>query len=49
LFLNSRTCFFLLFSIVFHILWIYDDAYDHFRKILFNICNLAPGNSKLLV
>jgi hypothetical protein len=21
----------LLFSIVFHILWIYDDAYDHFR------------------
>ena len=27
----SRTCFFLLFSIVFHILWIYDDAYDHFR------------------
>ena len=27
----SRTCFFLLFSIVFHILWINDNAYDHFR------------------
>jgi hypothetical protein len=26
----SRPCC-LLFSIVFHILWIYDDAYDHFR------------------
>jgi hypothetical protein len=38
----------LLFSIVFHILWIYDDAYDHFREILINICNFAPDNSKLL-
>jgi hypothetical protein len=28
---HIKICFFLLFSIVFHILWIYDDAYDHFR------------------
>jgi hypothetical protein len=44
--LVSRQCFFLLFSIVFHISWIYDDAYDH-SKIFATSARVWTRNTSL--